>query len=313
MKAFLTTTFLLSLTLVMAQKPITIEDIYGKRTFSEKSVRGINWMNDGRYYSALDGNSIVKYDVTTGEVVETIFDNSNLDTSIDLDAYEFSSDESMILLMTDRERVYRRSYTAEFYIYNIASKSLTKLSDGGKQAYASISPDGKMVAFYRKNNLYYKNLESGTETAITTDGKFNHIINGSTDWVYEEELSFTKAFAWSGDSQSIFYLTFNESGVREYNMQVWNKGQLYPTDYRFKYPKAGEDNSKVTATIYEVGSAAKTPVDLGSDQEYYVARIKPTASATTWSITRLNRLQNQLDILHVSTNGSVRNILSEKK
>ena len=312
MRIILTLTLLTCFGISHGQQSITVEDIYTKGTFSERSVRGINWMNDGRYYSAREGNNIVKYDVTTGEIVETIFDNSTLDSPLEIDAYQFTSDESKLLLMTDRVRVYRRSYTAEFYIYDLASKSITKLSDNGKQAYATLSPDGTKIAFYRDNNLFYTNLDSGEETAITTDGKFNEIINGSTDWVYEEELSFTKAFEWSGDSESIFYLTFDESGVREYNMQVWNRGQLYPTDYRFKYPKAGEDNSKVTATIYNIASKTKTPVDLGTDQEYYVARIKKTASRNTWSLTRLNRLQNQLDILHVSTNGSVKTILSEK-
>lgn len=312
MKIQLTALLLFCSLLTYGQKSITIEDIYTNGTFSEKSVRGINWMNDGQYYSAREGNNIVKYDVTTGEIVETIFDNSSLENPLEVDAYQFTSDESKLLLMTDRTKIYRRSYTAEFYIYDLANKSIRKLSDNGKQAYATLSPDGTKIAFYRENNLFYTDLESGKETAITSDGKFNYIINGSTDWVYEEELSFTKAFEWSGDSKSIFYLTFDESGVREYNMQVWNEGQLYPTDYRFKYPKAGEDNSKVTATIYEVASGAKTPVDLGSDQEYYVARIKNTASPTTWSLTRLNRLQNQLDILHVSTNGAVKTVLSEK-
>ncbi len=296
----------------LAQKQITIEDIYGKGTFSEKSVRGINWMNDGRYYSAQDGNDIVKYDITTGQIVETILDGDKLKPKINFSSYSFNADESKILLLTDRKSVYRRSYTAEFFIYDVASKTAKKLSEGGKQAYATLSPDGKKVAFFRDNNLFYTDLESGQEIQITNDGKFNFIINGSTDWVYEEELSFTRAFEWSGDSEALFYLTFDESNVREYNMQVWNKGQLYPTDYRFKYPKAGEDNSKVTATIYKLSDKTKIPVDLGLDQEYYIARIKQTPNPKVFSLMRLNRLQNQLDILHVNTIGSVQNILSEK-
>ena len=296
---------------LQAQEKITIEDIYGKGTFSQRSVYGINWMNDGRYYSAQKDNDIVKYDVTTGDIVETILDGSSLKPAINFSSYSFNADESKILLMTDRKSIYRRSYTAEFYIYDRASKNLKKLSENGKQAYATLSPDGKKVAFFRDNNLFYVNLESGDEVQVTTDGKFNHIINGSTDWVYEEELSFTRAFEWMGDG-ALFYLTFDESGVREYNMQVWKDGQLYPDDYRFKYPKAGEDNSKVSATIYHLKDKNKVPVDLGSDQEYYVARIKRTTNPATLSLTRLNRLQNQLDILHVNANGSVNTILSEK-
>ncbi|MEO0555702.1 MAG: S9 family peptidase [Bacteroidota bacterium] len=295
-----------------AQQEITIDDIYVKGTFRQKSVRGINWMNDGRYYSAREGNDIVKYDVTTGQKTETILDGDALSPSIRFSSYAFSADESQVLLTTKRESIYRRSYKAEFYIYNFEDKSLKKLSSNGPQSYARLSPDGTKVAFARDNNLFYVNLGVMSEVQVTNDGKFNHIINGSTDWVYEEELSFTRAFEWSGDSKTLFYLTFDESGVREYNMQKWNEGQLYPEDYRFKYPKAGEDNAKVTATIYDLATKTKKPVDIGTDQEYYIARIKRTQSPTEFSLVRLNRLQNQVDILHVSTDATVKTILTEK-
>lgn len=298
---------------VWGQQDITISDIYEKGTFRQKSVRGINWMKDGRYYSAQQGNDIVKYDVTTGEQVETILKGANLQPSISFSSYSFSEDESKLLLMTERESIYRRSYRAEFYVYDLENNDLKKLSNGGKQSYARFSPNGTKVAFTRNNDLFYVNITDMSEVRVTDDGKFNHIINGSTDWVYEEELSFTRAFEWSGDGKSLFYLTFDESKVREYNMQVWRNGQLYPEDYRFKYPKAGEDNAKVTATLYDLASRKKTPVDLGNDQEYYIARIKRTQSPTQFSLVRLTRLQNQLDILHVSsTDGSVNVVLSEK-
>ena len=298
---------------VWGQEDITISDIYEKGTFQQKSVRGINWMKDGRYYSAQQGNDIVKYDVTTGEQVETILKGANLQPSISFSSYSFSEDESKLLLMTERESIYRRSYRAEFYVYDLENNDLKKLSNGGKQSYARFSPNGTKVAFTRDNDLFYVNITDMSEVRVTDDGKFNHIINGSTDWVYEEELSFTRAFEWSGDGKSLFYLTFDESKVREYNMQVWRNGQLYPEDYRFKYPKAGEDNAKVTATLYDLASRKKTPVDLGNDQEYYIARIKRTQSPTQFSLVRLTRLQNQLDILHVSsTDGSVNVVLSEK-
>jgi len=297
----------------LAQKHITVADIYQKGTFRQKSVYGIKWMNDGRYYSAQKGNDILKYDITTGESVATILDGDALEPSINFNSYSFSNDETKLLLMTDRESIYRRSYKAEFYVFDLNSKKLTKLSDGGKQSYATFSPDGSKVAFVRGNNLYYVTLGDMKEVQVTDDGKFNHIINGSTDWVYEEELSFTRAFEWSGDGEQLFYLTFDESGVREYNLQKWNKGQLYPEDYRFKYPKAGEDNSKVTATVYNLKDGVKKAVDLGTDQEYYVARIKQTPTDDVLSLMRLNRLQNQLDILHVNTKtAETKVILSEK-
>ncbi|MTI22665.1 S9 family peptidase [Fulvivirga sp. RKSG066] len=298
---------------VSAQKDISVADIYQQGTFRQKSVYGINWMNDGRYYSAQEGNDILKYDITTGESVETILDGDALQPAVNFRSYTFSNDESKLLLLTDRESIYRRSYTAEYYVYDLKAEKLTKLSDNGKQAYATFSPDGSKVAFVRDNNLFYVSLADMKETQITNDGKFNELIHGSTDWVYEEELSFTRAFEWSGDGEQLFYLTFDESGVREYNMQKWNKGELYPEDYKFKYPKAGEDNSKVTATIYNLADGKANAVDLGTDQEYYVARIYQTQNDNVLSLMRLNRLQNQLDILHVDTKtGSTTTVLTEK-
>ncbi|MBL3654788.1 S9 family peptidase [Fulvivirga sediminis] len=305
---------LLYMDVSLAQKKITVSDVFEKDTFSQKSVYGINWMNDGRYYSAQEGNDIVKYDVTTGEKVSTILNGDDLNPSIKFKGYTFSKDMDKILLMTERESIYRRSYKAEFYVYEMESKKLVKLSENGKQSYASFSPDGSKVAFTRDNNLFYVNLDDMSEVQITNDGKFNHIINGSTDWVYEEELSFTKAFEWSGNSEQLFFLTFDESKVREYNMQVWHNGQLYPEDYRFKYPKAGEDNSQVTAQIFSLKDEALTKVELqGDDKEFYIARIKPTKKAQTLALIRLNRLQNKIDLLHVNmNNGEVKEVLSEK-
>ncbi|MEL7001592.1 MAG: DPP IV N-terminal domain-containing protein, partial [Bacteroidota bacterium] len=296
-----------------AQKQITVEDIYGRGVFRQASVRGINWMNDGRYYSAQQGNDIVKYDVTTGQIVETILKGSDLNPAISFVNYSFSADEKKLLLMTSRESIYRRSYKAEFYVYDLGAKSLSKLSNNGKQSYATFSPDGSKVAFARDNNLFYVTLSNMKEVAVTEDGVFNKIINGSTDWVTEEELSFTKAFEWSGDGNTILYLTFNESGVREYNLQKWNNGQLYPEDYKFKYPKAGEDNAKIKATIFDLSTSGKTPVDLDISEEFYLARVRTTKSPSTFSLVKLNRLQNQMDIVHVDAKtGKSSVILTEK-
>ena len=297
---------------VSAQKQITVDDIYVNGTFRQASVRGINWMNDGRYYSAQSGNDIVKYDVTTGQIVETIVKGSDLSPSIRFVSYSFSADEKKVLFMTSRESIYRRSYKAEFYVYDLAGKVLTKLSSNGKQSYATFSPDGTKVAFARDNNLFYIDLATMKETQITNDGVFNKIINGSTDWVTEEELSFTKAFEWSGDGTAILYLTFDESGVREYNLQKWNKGQLYPEDYKFKYPKAGEENAKISATIFSLSTGQKTAVDLNTTEEFYLARVRRAHDDKTFSLIKLNRLQNQMEIGHVdAATGKSQTILSE--
>ena len=292
-----------------AQRKIQVENVTDG-TFREQSVRSLNWMNDGQFYSALAENKIKKYSVLSGEEVETIVDGDELDLSIR--SYSFSDDESIVLIMTDRQSVYRRSYTAVFYLYNRDSEEVKKLSEG-RQSYATISPDNSKVAFTRDNNLFYTNIISGDEAAITTDGEFNYIINGSSDWVYEEELYITKAFEWSPDSKKIAYYRFDESKVREYNMQVWNDGDSYPEDYRYKYPKAGEDNSVIEIYSYEIESGEKTKLNIGAATDIYIPRIYWTKNANLLAIQRLNRIQNQLDILHadVST-GFSKVVLTDK-
>lgn len=291
-----------------AQKNLTIDHIVDG-TFSQRSIRSVNWMMDGRYYSALEENKILKYDITTGENVETLVDGDELGLAID--DYTFSIDEKQILLLTDRKSIYRRSFTGVYYLYDPANSDLEPLSDG-RQSYAAFSPDGRKIAFTRDNNLFYKNLDSGNETAITGDGKFNFIINGSSDWVYEEELYITKAFEWSPDSKRIAFYRFDESDVREYNMQVWNEGAIYPEDYRYKYPKAGEKNSMIEIYVYDLETENKIKANIGEEADIYIPRIYWTKDPNLLSIQRLNRLQNRLDILHVdASTGSSDVVLSD--
>ena len=296
-------------TLSFAQKALTVEDIDGTSTFSQESVRGINWMNDGRYYSALENNKVLKYDITTGKSVETLVDGVAL--GLDIDNYAFSADEKMILLMTDKQGIYRRSNTAVYHVYDPATKK-TALLSAGRQAYATFSPDNSRVAFTRDNNLFVKDMASGDEQSITTDGELNKIINGSTDWVYEEEFSVTKMFDWSPDGNYIAFLRTDESRVREYNMQKWKNGQLYPEDYIYKYPKAGEDNSVVEIWVHNFNNGKKKKMDTGSEINMYLPRFQWTTFSSTLSITRLNRLQNKLEIIHADpSTGGTQVILTE--
>ncbi|MEN8249808.1 MAG: S9 family peptidase, partial [Bacteroidota bacterium] len=297
---------------LIAQKQITVEDFTSQNKFSSKSVRGIRWMNDGQYYSALKQNKVLKYDVTTGNEVETIIDGNELTPSITISDYAFSKNEQQVLLLTDRKSIYRRSYTAIYYVYNRSNKKMVKLASD-RQAYGTFSPDGGKVAFTRDNNLFYVDLADMKEVQLTNDGKFNHIINGSTDWVYEEELYLTKAFFWSPDSKKIAFYRFDESHVKEYNMQVWHEGQLYPEDYRYKYPKAGEDNSVVEIKIFNLGDKKTISVDIGKEKDIYIPRVQWTKDPSVLSVRRLNRHQNKMDILHAdASTGKSRLILSDE-
>ncbi|MFD1002492.1 S9 family peptidase [Ohtaekwangia kribbensis] len=295
-----------------AQKQITVEDFTTKNTFPQKTVRGINWMKDGKFYSTLENNKVVKYNITTGQPVETLVDGSTLNPKIEIQDYSFSGDEKKLLLTTDFQSIYRRSFTANYFIYDLTGKSVKPLSANGKQSYAAFSADGSKVAFVRENNLFYVTLNDMKEVQVTDDGKFNHIINGTTDWVYEEEFSFVDGFYWSPDGKKLAYYRFDESAVREYNLQRWGK-TLYPTDYRFKYPKAGEVNSAVEIWIYNLDSKQKVKADIGTEKDIYIPRVKWTADASILSIRKLNRLQNNLDIFHTNVStGTSTVVLNEK-
>lgn len=293
--------FLVPFIVFSQKKDVSLENIWAENTFSQKSVASVNWMKSGGFYTALEASNIVKNSITTGEKVETLFDAKQIllgEKLLSVDDYSLSADEQKILIQTDFQSIYRRSFKAEYYVYDLKTKALSQLSQGGKQSYASFSPDGSKIAFVRDNNLFIKDLSANSETAITTTGKFNELIHGSTDWVYEEEFSFAQAFFWANDGQKIAFYSFNEASVKEYNMQLW--GNLYPEDYKFKYPKAGEANATITISVYDVANRATTKMDIGSETDIYIPRINWTQDANTLSIRRMNRLQNKLEILHAN-------------
>jgi dipeptidyl-peptidase-4 len=297
---------------VAAQKQITIDDFTVKNTFAQKSVNGINWMKNGKFYTSIKENAVVRFDITTGLPTDTIVDGTDLSPKLTIHDYSFSQDEKKLLLVTEFESIYRRSFKAEYFVYDIEKKSLAPLSKNGKQSYATFSPQGNNVAFVRGNNLFNVNLADLSETQITTDGKFNFIINGSSDWVYEEEFGFAQAFYWSPDGKKLAYYRFDETNVREYNLQKWNKGQLYPEDYRYKYPKAGEQNSVIEIWTYNLDTKKKVKADIGTEKDIYIPRVKWTNDPSLLSISRMNRLQNKLEILHTNADtGSTTIALTE--
>lgn len=288
------------------KKSINIEDIWASGTFRSQYMPGFNWMSDDQSYSALANNQIVRFKISDQQPAETIFKNQD---NLEIDDYEFNETENKLLIATDTEPIYRHSFVATYYVYDRKTDQLKKLFPE-KISYPTFSPDGQKVAFVSGNNLYYVDLTNFKATQITDDGKKNFIINGSTDWVYEEEFSFTKGFSWSPDSKKIAYYKFDESEVKEYNLQLWN--DLYPTDYRYKYPKAGEKNSEVSIHTYFLDSGKKITLNTGEEKDQYIPRMQWTRHNDVVSIQRLNRLQNKFELLHANViSGEVKAVYKE--
>jgi dipeptidyl-peptidase-4 len=299
-----------------AQEEVTTADIWQTYRFITKSVNGVNWTKDGQYYTSQNDRYIIKYNISTGNPVDTLYGKEGApEDYVQFDGYSFSPQENKIMLSSGSEAIYRRSSKAFFYIYDITKKEITRLIEGEKQSYATFSPDGNQVAFVRDNNLYVTDLATMKTQTITTTGEKNKIIHGSTDWVYEEEFSFAQAFYWSSDSKKIGYYTFDESEVKEFMMQYWNGPTTpYPDNYQFKYPKAGEDNSKITISVYNLTDKKSIKMDIGTETDIYIPRINWTQDANLLSIRRMNRLQNQLEILHADVKtGKTQVILTEKE
>ena len=304
------------------KKALELEDLFASNYFYPNSVRGINWMQNGQFYTTMSSDSesnkqlIKKFDITSGEEVEVLFDNQDLQGWVQQEPFTFSEyslgpDEKNILLATEVESIYRRSSKAYYYLYNIETKEIKQIHEGGKISYATFSPDGSKIAYVRENNLYYTPTETISEIAITNNGKYNHIINGSTDWVYEEEFSFAKAFYWSPDSRRIAFYTFDESEVKEYNMQLWY--ELYPEDYKFKYPKAGEKNSDVTIHIYDTQKEKTIDVNVGPETDIYIPRVFWTNEPDRLAVMKLNRLQNHMQLFHANAKNGKSDLILEEK
>ena len=295
----------------LGTKKITLEDIWGA-TFSTNRMNALNSMN-GDYYSLLNNDengysTVDKYSYTSLEKVATIVDGKTLQNLQNFESYSFNNDETQLILGKDIQKVYRRSTKGTYYAFSVGSKKLRFIGKNIQEP--TFSPDSKKVAYAKNNNLFMLDLTTNLTTQVTKDGKYNDIINGTTDWVYEEEFGFVRAFEWSNDSKFIAFLRFNESKVREFSMGVTGDG-LYPSQHVFKYPKAGEDNAKVSLHMYSLTTKNTKKINLGVYE--YIPRIKWSTKGGVLIATTLNRHQNDLKLHKVNAVRSSAMLLFNEK
>ena len=286
------------------QKSITLEDIWSSYTFSPDGVSGFNFMQDGTSYAELTGNAVVVSDIRTGEAGATLLDGNALPTDGGfngrIDSYTFSADERKILISNQTEQLFRRSSQSYFFVYDRDDETLTPVYAAAKIRLATLDPTGERVAFVADNNIYIKDLAAGNLTQVTEDGEVNAIINGASDWVYEEEFSFSKALYWSPDGKRLAYLKFDERAVPEFTYTDFHDG-MYPEYNTFKYPKVGEQNSTVSLHVYDLDDAATADLLTvngdDSGEWHYLPRVQWTQDADELTAQRMNRHQNKLELL----------------
>lgn len=306
----------LSTTIGIAQKKqITLEEIWGSE-FRTEYLDRLQSLNNGKEYVVLNydrkqrASSVDVYDYATSQKVRTMVSSKDLDGIDYIVSYTLSDDESKMLIATKLQSVFRRSTLGTFYVYDLQTKSLELVSERAIQE-PTFTKDGSKLAYGYQNNLYVKNLSDGTTQQITSDGVKNSIINGITDWVYEEEFGFVRAFDWNTTGDKVAFIRFDESQVPEFSMDVFG-ADLYQTQQVFKYPKAGEANAKVSLHIYDLTTGQTSKVDVSSYNSYYIPRLEWTMDPNVLSVQLMNRKQNTLDLVFVdAANNSSKLVLRD--
>ena len=277
---------------------LSLEQIWLSPAYFPQFPSEFRWMQDDQYYSTLEDEKIIRHHILEEEEDVTLLDLTQLDLgpfeASSIESYAFSADEAKVLLKAEVESIYRRSTREFVFVVDLDTKTTLPLQSLEKVSYATFSPDGSKVGYLHQNNLYYHDLTSDQKVQFTADGKDDAIINGGTDWVYEEEFVITKAFFWSPDSRRIAFLRFDEQEVPLYTLPYY--GQLYPFQYEYKYPKAGEKNSVVTVHLYDLAARSTQQAKLGEETDVYYPRLR-WMSAEELAVLRLNRLQNRCELL----------------
>ena len=283
------------------KKDINLNEIWNEYKFYPKYLGEFKSTFDGEHYTTLNntkqGQEINKFKFQNNKKIKTLFKSNDFNISR-IYSYTFSNDEKKILLATESEKIYRYSSKSIFYVYNIFTDKLHKISED-KIMHATFSPNSEKIAYVKNNNLFIYDIKNKNITTVTNDGKENTIINGSSDWVYEEEFGLVRSFEWSADSKNIAYYKFNEKNVPEFSMDVF-KGNLYPIQKKFKYPKAGEKNSVVKIYLYNLEDKTNKFIYTKKDYEY-IPRIKWTKDPEKLILYGMNRHQNELDFIIVNS------------
>ncbi len=306
---------LLTFTISFAQKQLTLDEIWSGE-FKPEKMDELQVLKNTNQYTVLNYDrvknsfSLDLYDFATLTKVATLINSSDFKELESIDRYTFDVTEKKMLIATNSTPIFRHSFTAVYYMYDLNTKKLSKITDKAIQE-PTFSADGQKIAYAFENNLYIYDNQTNKHNQITTDGKKNSLINGITDWVYEEEFAFVKAYDWNKTGNKIAYIKFNETEVPEFSMDLYNQG-LYPTQHVFKYPKAGEKNARVSLHIYDVKTQKTQEINLTNNPDFYIARLKWTNDANLVSVQTLNRHQNKLDLLFIDANtGKVSTVLSE--
>lgn len=294
-------------------KSVSLKEITDGMFRQKTAVGEMRSLPDGEHYTAMNAerNMIVKYSYRTGKAVDTLF---NATTAREceftkFDGYTISSTGHHILVWRETEPIYRRSYKAAVYDYDVRRNYIKPITDSKEKVMIpTFSPDGRMCAFVKDNNIWIRKFDFDTEVQVTKDGALNKILNGTTDWVYEEEFAVTNLMAWSPDSEYLAYVRTDETEVPEYSMQVYGEG-LYPSYYNFKYPKAGQKNSTVSVKAYSVQTRDTKHLDVPIDEDSYIPRITFTRNASQLAVMTLNRHQNIFNMYYVNPKSGVSRLI----